>query len=363
MKLIKQTQKYVLYLLMFFVNFQELSILNLKEFSIPKLLGIIYFITILPQINSYINTKKIKQFIIPIFIFFIFLTLVNLFNINDTSSNFFDFSIFQSILLYLFLINHSRKEYMILEKGLLSLAIGTIVLSFFYKAGIGIEIINGRVHLFGDNANIIGLRMCISILIIFFIVIQNRLHLGWYRYLLLMPIPIMLNLMAETGSRVALINFVLTFLFGVLFYKTKTLWTKIVFILIGLGAFLFSWLLIMHSETLMFRLLLSYEEGDLAGRDTIWQSLIPTIQNNFFFGIGQTGYAYLFGEGSPHNVIIEVLCYTGLLGLVMYLYFLLQISLCAFNINKTKNLLLPVLLLFPIFGFILAGQILTQKLG
>lgn len=60
--------------------------------------------------------------------------------------------------------------------------------------------------MFGDNQNIIGLRMTISITILAFSVLQNTLQLNKFRYLLLTPIPVMLELLAVTASRVALIS-------------------------------------------------------------------------------------------------------------------------------------------------------------
>lgn len=364
MNIINRVQNFTLYFFFFFINFQELKLFNLDFLSIPKIAGFLYIFTILPQINKFIGILKIKFFLLPIGLFYAWLTIINILNVNTTSFNFFDFSLFQNILLFWFLINHSRKDPLILEKALLSLAIGSIMLAILYKAGIGVELSDlNRISMFGDNENIIGLRMTIAILIIILWVLQNRLELGSYRFLLLFPLPIMLELMAETGSRVAIIAFILAIISGGILYNTKNLWTKISIVIIISIVLVYFSLLIMKSEILMLRLLKSYEEGDLAGRDTIWQSLIPTIKNNPIFGIGETGYAKLFGNLSPHNVFLEILCYTGVLGLILYLNFLYNICKRAYKCLKSSGNMLPLLLLLPIFGFIFAGQILTQKLG
>ena len=124
----------------------------------------------------------------------------------------------------------------------------------------------------------------------------------------------------------------------------------------------------MQSEILIQRLLQSAEGGDLAGRDVIWRALLALIYDNPIFGVGKTGYAYFTqinfgGLTSPHNVLLEVVCYTGLFGLILYLTFLFRIGKSAFINFKVSGMLLPCLLLIPVAGFILSGQLLGVKIG
>ena len=102
---------------------------------------------------------------------------------------------------------------------------------------------------------------------------------------------------------------------------------------------------------------------DLSGRDDFWSEILITASENLFFGIGQSGYFMSFGNASPHNVIIEVLIYTGLVGVLFYLLFLYKIVIFALKSFQRNDLILPILLLSPIFGTILSGQILEMKLG
>jgi O-antigen ligase len=367
MILVKQLQNFALYLYFFFVNFQELSFFGLNNFSIPKFTVIIYLGTIAIQHRDYIRISNLKKIMGPIVAFFGLLIIVNLFNINNLSARFFDFAIFQNIILFWILINHGRKDIRAFEKALLILALGSIVLAFFYNAGIGVEFqeVYGvtRVSLFGDNSNITSIRMVISILIITAAVVQDRLRIGLYRFLLLIPIIIMINLMAETGSRVGFISLALAFIVGILFYKAKNNWNKIFVIIAGSLSFSLFLTFILKSEMLVLRLLKIVVDNDLAGRDYIWENIITVIQSNFIFGIGQTGYFSIFGLGSPHNVFLEVLIYTGIIGLVLYLIFILRISIYAYKLLKIKRLILPLLLMSPIFGILFSGQILTMKLG
>lgn len=368
-QIINQVQRIALYLFFFSINFEVWDPFNTTGFfSVSKLTGLIYLLTIIPHINNFNRTDKIKPFLLPIWFFFGILTCVNLININLISSDFFDFTIFQNIFLFWFFINHERKDPLSLEKGFLSFALGSVALASLFYAGVGIEYAEGRVRIFGDNPNIIGIKMSISMAILILATSQNKLKLGKARYLFLFPIPIMLRLMAETGSRVAFISFALIFVTGIVLFKTKRIWVKISLFTVGSIALIYSWVYLVQAETLMQRLSQSYKEGDLAGREVIWQRLLPLIEYNPIVGVGKTGYEYFskitFGIGtSPHNVILEVLCYTGIIGLIIYLLFLFRVFKKGYQNYKKDGLLLPLLLLIPVFGSLVSGQILGVKIG
>lgn len=368
-QILNQIQNIALYLFFFSINFEVWDPFNTDGFfSVSKFTGWIYLLTIIPQINNFIKTDRIKAFLLPICSFFVLLTLVSLININPVSYSFFEFSIFQNIFLFLFLLNHERKEPSVLEKGMLAFALGSVALALLFYAGIGIEYEGGRVRIFGDNSNGIGLRMSISVTILFLAIVQNRLKLGKARYLFLLPIPVMLLLLVETGSRVAFISFALIFVAGVSLFKTKKIWGKISIFSIGSLALIYSWLFLVLPEIVGQRLLLTYEERDLAGRDVIWQELFPLIKDNPIVGVGITGYSYFTKLSlgtlvSPHNVILEVLCYTGIIGLVAYLLFIFRVFDKGYKKYKKDGLLLPLLLISPVVGMILSGQILVSKIG
>jgi len=127
-------------------------------------------------------------------------------NAESTKDAIFDFTILQNIILFWLLINHATKEPHILEKALLYFALGSATLAILYYNGIGIEMIEGRVSIFGDNENSIGQRLCFSIIIISMAVLQNRLHLNKSRFLLLLAIPLLFGLLIATGSRLSLVS-------------------------------------------------------------------------------------------------------------------------------------------------------------
>ena len=362
MKIIR-IQNLALYCFFFLVNFQELKVFNYDAFSLPKFSALIYLITILPHLRKFLSIRKIKISILTLWVFFGLLTIVSLFNITNWSRAYFDLPLFQFIFLFLVVINHGRMRPNVLEKAMLSLAFGSIILVFLYNLGVGIEYDEGRVIVFGDNPNIIGLRMCIAIVILCITVVQNKLGLGKIRYLLMIPIPVMFQLLAETGSRIALVSFLLCFVAGVMLYKTKRFWVKIIVLTSGVIVLLIILQTITQYDIMMLRIYQTYENRDLSGRLEIYNSILPVIQQYPIFGIGTTGYVFLFGNRSPHNVFLEILCYTGIIGMILYSVFLFGIIKQAYRSIKLTDYLLPALLFIPIFGLMASGQILHQKLG
>ena len=338
------------------------------ELSVSKVTGWIYLLTILPRITHFTRVDTIKPLMRPVGLFFGLLTIMNVLNSSEANAAFFDASLFQNIFLFWFLINHERKEPLVLEKGMICFALGSVALALLFKAGIGIDYDVGRVRIFGDNSNGIGLRMSISMAILVLAVVQNKIKFGRLRYLLLIPLPLMLQLLFESGSRVALIAFVLAFVTGVVLLKTKRPFGKVAALLISVVVFFYGWQVMMESELLVNRLLESYYEGNMSGREIIWPTLLPLIESNPLFGVGQTGYVAYSEEAmgylvSPHNVFLEVLCYTGSVGLIIYLIFLYRVSKRGYGSYKTEGLLLPLLLLFPVCGVLFSGQILVSKIG
>jgi O-antigen ligase len=362
--MIKKSQDFLLCAYFFSINFQEFKLFNLGFLSIPKIIAFLYLLFLLPSINYFFKFQKLNFILFPIFSYFLFLFLINILNINIKSFAIFDFTLFINIILFWFSTIHFSRDFNIANRAVLSLALGSVFLAFFYFLGIGVDPDEqGRVSIFGDNANFLGIKMAISIILILFIVIQNSLHFNWVRYLLFLPIPIMLKLLIETGSRVSLISFILMILIGFYFVKKNGILIKVLLLLIFSGLILYIYNFVLDNQFLLLRLSSSIEVKDLAGREVIYAEIWEVVKNNFVIGIGQTGYFAKFGDGSPHNVLLEIVCYSGIFGLTMYLLFLMNILRTALKAKSIENNILPLILLIPLFGLILSGQILTLKLG
>jgi len=165
-----------------------------------------------------------------------------------------------------------------------------------------------------------------------------------------------------------LISFLMTIVVGIILFNTANIWKKIAIQITGILMLLIVGAYLIETGTMKNRLENSIESGDTAGRTEIWQHLLQIIAKHPVAGIGQTGYSYelttIYGkEVAAHNVILEILCYTGVVGLSFYLFFLFKIGLSSYEVYKRTSFLLPILLLIPILGMILSIQILTKKIG
>jgi len=366
----KFLQRASLLIFFFSINFEVWDPLNTGgSFSLAKLTGFIYLLLMIPSIASYVSRNTTSYFLKPLLLFFVVLTTINIINVNSTMQNFLDLSIFQNICLFYILVNHDSQDPGILEKGMLSFAVGSITFAFLYSLGIGVEIsAGGRVSVFGDNQNPIAMRSCISILILILSAIQNPLNLGKLRFLFLLPIPIMIQLIVVTASRAAIVVFILSILSVVFLMRTKKIWIRTMIFIVASLMIIAAWVFTMQSEVLSLRLLSSVMDRDLSGRDIIWQNIMPLIKENLVFGVGTVGYAEFsqstFGLfNSPHNVFLEILCYTGIIGLSIYLVFLYRLFSKCYKLYRTENILLPLILLIPVMGIIASSQILDVKTG
>lgn len=361
-------QRIALLLFFFSINYEMLVPFSAFDLSVSRITGFLYFISLIPSFKFFIRTDKIGDILILIWIFFGLLTAVSLVNINEVSKGFFDITIFQNIVLFGFLINHARKDYLVLEKGMLIFALSTVLMACLYIVNIGVEFVGGRLSMFKENENAVGINMSIGIIILIMNVIQNRLRLNWMRYVLLIPIPLMINFVIATGSRLAFLSMIFSIIAIMILIKTNEKIVKIIVLSLGMVLLFIIGIWLLENEVLRDRLFKTVQEGDLANRDEIWRKIMPLIKENPLLGVGTTGYSayslYTFGlQRSPHNVIIEVLSLTGIIGLLIYLIFLTKVLYKGYSNYIYNGVLLPALLAIPALGAILSGQIITRKIG
>ncbi len=351
----------------FSMNFEMLNLMGLGSTS--RLAGLLYITSVITQLDSLLYVKSIKKFVLPWLIWFTYLFVISYINITHytTIGQVFDLTILLNILVFIILINHEKKDPGIFLKGLLSYAVGSIVLTILYYLKIGIHYEFNRVTIFDDNQNNVGLRLAISLIIILYACYQYRIKL-WIKGLLLLSVPFSFTFLLDTGSRVSVLSLGLALLISAALIRTDK-WYKKAILYVGLGFILYKGINVtMKSGIIIDRLTKTVEEGDLAGRDRIWTVTLQYIENNIIFGGGRTGfYKYStesFGAyNGIHNVILEMLAFTGIIGLVIYLYFLYQISKNVISNYFQYKDLLQLLLIIPVMGMILSGHALNSKIA
>ncbi len=349
-----------------------------RNWSLGLILSAIYFLSMVSELPRIpIIAKTYGRYIFNVLWFAILLTCANFINMNYYGTPVLPATVFLcSFLLYVILL-HARFDVNAVNYCLHGLAAGGILMAVFFVLGIGVEVEeDSRIMMFGENANALGIYMCLSSTIVFHDwILKDTLHLKWSRFLLLMGYLPMTILLFSTGSRVAFIAFVLSLCLCILFLfeNVKKEFATLLFSVVICVVLYF--IFVRSDFVLLERLIATAEEGNLSGREQILKDLWPYVTKHLFWGVGQTGYVDIARDAigrvssdggalygySPHNVLVELILYTGIWGLLLFVWFWYQVfrrSWFAFRVNSN---ILPVLMLIPVVGCILSGQILTAK--
>ncbi len=375
MKVIHDMQKIGRILLFgvgFAMPFNNVGFGNLSFGFLYIILYILFVFKWKPAIPLLVKTYGI-QFYLP-FLYFILLTIVNFYNYDvNYDTPIFDFTLFACLLFFISILLHGVKDPYAISLSIYGLALGSILMSFFYLLDIGTEMqgdteFSKRLSMFGENSNALGIYMCIGINILLYkVILSDCFGLKLFRFAFLPLIWPIITLVIATGSRTAFIIFIISVFFILMVYPYKRGIYRIIIIAIGIiiGIFLFENFL-GGDTVLALRMLKFLEEGSVSGRDYLAQKLIIGFYDNPIFGIGETGYTSFAinavgSRMSPHNVFVEVLVYTGVCGFILWLLFWLREIKSALRIFFRQKDLLPVLMLFPILAALTSGQLLNAK--
>ncbi len=375
-------QNFFLYLYFFSINYENFN--PTGYFSLAKLAGIIYVISAILSTRIFLSLNRLQlYFYWPFLIFVLYLTLISLINFNDFSNRFVDIALIQNLLIFMFLINHVKKDYLVLEKGMLALAIGSVSVSILLFLGIGatempedsLGLVN-RKGFFNAGLNEIALKLSAGLVVIVSILFENTLKINkLMRYFLFLCIPLIIISVFNTASRTA---FLILPLCGLTWFGFKLLATDNKLYAMALGLFIFalafSPLYFIATQLENFELLAARLQdtggvGDNSevGRLTLWLGFFSLIFENPIFGNGYSGFDLItfdyFGFiESPHNVFLEVLLYTGLIGFLFYSIFLKRIFSASYQLFKYRNRILPTILIPIAFAFIFILQGLNEKI-
>ena len=168
-------QKLFLYLYFASIAFENLDPFNTSGFfSVSKLTGIIYILSIIPDLKFFFKLRLIvlRQFW-SLLLFFFLLTFISVININEVSAKIIDTAFILNILISFVIISHIIKDEMVLDRALLYFSFSCIFMSFLAFFGIGVEINSiGRVSYFGSNENEMSIKLSAAILILMSFILQ-----------------------------------------------------------------------------------------------------------------------------------------------------------------------------------------------
>lgn len=351
------------------LNFETWDLLGLQiDYLVIKITFVIYLLSILITPSVFFSFRKHRSFFLTIFSYFALLTVISYLNINGVSSVYFDSQFFINLVIFLLFVNHFSVRYHMVSKCFIAYAISAFLLSLFYFTGINVDTnIGGRVSILGENPNNIGINFVIACTMIFSLVFENKFKLGAWRICLLFIVPFLLVVIVQTGSRLATLSLFLIVMAYIVLWNSKNLGYKLLFIFSGALVMGLLFLYFSANSIIADRLSSSINSGEIGNRDLLWAKIIPLILDNLFWGVGITGYAgkqmSVFDSfASPHNGIIESLCYTGIIGTSILLLFLVRIFRKAVRRRFVRGEIVYMAFCISILGVLLSAQIFQQKI-
>lgn len=356
-----------LYIFMFSINFEMISLAgNSDSFAVGRIIGFLYVGVLLYQ-RIRLDIYPYRNIFYPLYLFVSVILISSALHLNHFSVQIFNISIIQNIVLFFLLLIHERKDPGVLYKSLYAFALGTVLLSVLYLFGIGVEYDGGRLTLFGDDQNYIGLRMGIAAAILTNFVFMSGGRSFWWRLFLILPIPLLLTVMIGSGSRTAFISYFFMMLVMILFYFINNSFKEKVIAIIYGGSFIVILIPLFLKSSILMDRLLAAREGDLSKRDYIWSAYLDKIWESPVIGYGFSGFTEIgvniFGySSSPHNVIFEILLYGGLIALLAYGWFIFQVLYCGYRRYLSEKEYIGLVLMIPYFGAVFSLQVLVTKL-
>jgi len=290
--------------------------------------SIFYYILALRRIMT---VKKSFVF----FVQFMLLVCVILFDILITVKQY-NYEVFYSALnlLSLFILLSSKNTVRFTKRAFNWLFWGTLVLSgmavllsyssvaYFFEDGRK----NGFLVLGMTNPNVTGLMLSglVNILLIFYAGKGKTI-----KFVLLIVIALLMNLLVRTGCRSAIICSVLVICYA-LFFKEKRFpwWFVLVPIIISI-LFVPTYLSFSSARTQMITVL---GKPLFSGRDFVYRENLALLTNNFYWLFGNYGMAKL---SNAHNAPLCILCSFGLVG-TSVVYWNYGKRLIQINVNASS---------------------------
>lgn len=335
-------------------------------YQISVILIILYFIVHIIKTKNINILKENLKVTIPLFIGFSFIifamllaNLLNLEYLDKKSWNVIYMFILRYGLVFIILAYFYRLEYFTKKEIFLFM-----LFSFFFLGLTGVyQIVNNPSVILGEgvvgtlnNRNAFGLFMGMGFVLSLY-TINYKKNLAFYL------IPFFTFLMIFSFSRSSWVASSATiFVLICLNYKSITIKHFGYFILFLI--FLLLLYFIFDSLQLRFAQLIN---GDTSLRSTIWIKTLALIKERLLIGYGVDSWMnlsdpYLKGFPDPHNMILEILIYTGLMGLMACFF---TIGIVLYKIIKDKNLiLLPIATYFLVvtqfdFGAFFSKELLS----
>ncbi|QRX64186.1 O-antigen ligase family protein [Dysgonomonadaceae bacterium zrk40] len=360
-----------LYIYLFSLSFENWSPWGggTDLFRPALIFAMLYVIFSLFGLTRNFSLRYTKKFIYPSIALWLIITFSSiLYSFKFPNAKFsLNYTLLACIVSFWLIYNDIYKEPKLIKTLVLIIIVNGIFLSLMSFFQIGIDIgYMGRESLLGNNPNIIGLSAVISMLIIVAILIDNPLGYSNKRFFLILFLPLLLQTIAKTGSKGALLLLMIGFLAYLLIMKKKFKF-KFPLFFVGLIAFFFIYQYLLQNEVLSTRWNEFIETGNTTGRSERWFFALQTFRNFPIIGVGENGLEHLpspfIGSNEPHNVYLYVLATGGIVAFIPFIILLIRLTRSVFqNRNIWRTVLPVVILIILLLHWFKAGGGLNSKL-
>ena len=263
-----------------------------------------------------------------------------------------------------------NKRYLYYSLAAFSFACGFVALLFSIGALDEFTYISkGRVFIFGENPNSTSGRITIAFLLLLYLIFKNPLKWKRRRFwfcLLFFPMLMMIIASGSRGSFIILCIGIIAFLLLNPSVNNIKKYLILICSVIAIGIAI-SFIVSRHSEFSLFsRLENSLEYGETAGRERLNSYSLQIFEENPLVGKGTIGYtkemSLKFNEHrTVHNLYIYILATSGIVGFILFMFFMAILLFKSIQIRRYDYLPLIV------FGFIFllaykTGGVLTYLL-
>ncbi|MBM1106766.1 O-antigen ligase family protein [Aurantibacter crassamenti] len=367
MKFLKNLNKYCLFLLIFSVTYEQWDPLGTAGIiSVTYMASILYIFSWIPLLKKNFTTNAFKAYLIPLVLFLLtcFLSTAMHSEYAKSFSDLYNQRLVTLIILMLLIVNHLYNENKLVLQVLDAYLVSVTLMYILVLLGIGTTYEGGRLLLFGENPNAIGVKAVIA----FLISIARMFNAKLNKAKLILGFLVLfssLNLIILSASRGALLSVFLG-LAVLVFYTKLSIVKKGLFAIIGLAFSILLFNFIIGSNTTFAnRIMNSIETGD-TGRNALWIGATKVIENNLIMGVGLPGalpemYKYSGRRMDPHNTFLYILMVAGIVGLTFFGIFLFRLGknlLLNFRING--NVVFLVIFVVILFNMAKAGGGITS---
>ena len=351
----------ILYLFFFLTPIESISIIQGGNFSLPKLSVLLLFTVFI--LSASWRKLYTNAFIKVLALYSIWALLASIFSINMEGAILRCMSFLVPLLVLIYILNTLVSSDKIIRNIMFSFVAGCCVpicvMLSLTMHGVAGEL--SRMTAFDQDQNELAVMLSIAASFVFILLKQKNnkiinLFLGIFLSLCLFAILL-------TGSRTGAIIYIVVSFVGLLsFGKKGVIWTIISILII------LPFILPYIPETNIERVLQTQEqitEGDFTGRGHIWKNGLVAFHSQppirMLLGIGYDQFQFLYNQNygisrAPHNTYLAMYIELGLIGFIIFLYFLLFIfnrTIAICRITRTSVYLcmfLPLIIAMMTLG-------------